>query len=190
MDGIALGCMAAMFAAKVKLSDKANLAFRISGVLLCLLITVFRGIAIKSAFYKAGMDVTLLEIGTAFLVTALQQKSENRAENTQVSSKITRAVGLSGVGDVLHRSTAFLRWFGRNSYEVYLTHMFAVWPMVGLFFYFHQSIHLAPLWFLGTLVLAGGLGYLVARFYSEPLNHRLRTGLINLESRVSAAAAD
>src|ERR1041385_1321316 len=25
------------------------------------------------------------------------------------------------------------------SYEVYLTHMFAVWPMVGLFFYFHQS---------------------------------------------------
>ena len=65
---------------------------------------------------------------------------------------------MSGIGDVLYRSTAFLRWFGRNSYEVYLTHMFAIWPMVGLFFYFHQSIHLAPLWFLAILALAGGLG--------------------------------
>jgi peptidoglycan/LPS O-acetylase OafA/YrhL len=96
---------------------------------------------------------------------------------------------LSGIGDVLYRSTAFLRWFGRNSYEVYLTHMFAIWPMVGLFFYFRQSIHLSPLWFLAILALAGGLGSLVARFYSEPLNDRLRTKLISPAPRGSAASA-
>lgn len=94
------------------------------------------------------------------------------------------------MNEALYHSTAFLRWFGRNSYEVYLTHMFAVWPMVGLFFYLRQSIHLAPLWFLATLALSGGLGYLVARFYSDPLNHRLRTGLINATSTGKAAAAD
>ena len=188
MDGIALGGLAAMVAAKVKLSDKANLTLRITGLFLCLLIAVFRGIAARLAFYKAGLDVTLLEIGTALLVIALQQRSENQPEHKQVS-KPTHAASLSGIGDVLYRSTAFLRWFGRNSYEVYLTHMFAIWPMVGLFFYFRQSIHLSPLWFLAILALAGGLGSLVARFYSEPLNDRLRTKLISPAPRGSAASA-
>lgn len=187
MDGIAFGCLAAMVAAKIRLSDKAKLAFRISGIILCLLITVFRGIAVKFAFYKVGLDVTILEIGAALLVIALQQNSEKRAEN--ISDKPTGASGWNRISEHLHRSTAFLRWFGRNSYEVYLTHMFAVWPMVGLFFYFHQSIHLAPLWFLATLALAGGLGNLVARFYSEPLNHKLRTRLIKAIPK-SAVAAD
>ena len=186
MDGIAFGCLAAMFAAKNRLSDKANLALRISGIFLCLLITVFRGIAARLAFYKAGLDVTVLEIGSALLLIALQQK----AESQPISDKGETVFSLKGVSEALYRSTAFLRWFGRNSYEVYLTHMFAVWPMVGLFFYFHQSIHLAPLWFLATLALAGGLGHLVARFYSEPLNHRLRTKLINAASTGRAAAAD
>jgi peptidoglycan/LPS O-acetylase OafA/YrhL len=62
--------------------------------------------------------------------------------------------------------------------------------MVGLFFYFRQSIHMAPLWFLATLALAGGLGYLVAHFYSEPLNQRLRTRSIPLVPTGRAAAAD
>ncbi len=186
MDGIAFGCLAAMVAAKNRFSDKANLAFRISGVVLCLLITVFRGIAARFAFYKSGLDVTILEIGSALLLIALQQKAELQPNSNQECTEL----GMKGVSKALYRSTAFVRWFGGNSYEVYLTHMFAVWPMVGLFFYFHQSIHLAPLWFLATLALAGGLGYLIARFYSEPLNQRLRTGLINVVSASKAAAAD
>jgi len=185
MDGIAFGCLAAMLAAKNRFSDKANLAFKTSGVVLCLIITVFRGIAVRLAFYKAGLDVTVLEIGSALLLIALQQK----AEPQPISDK-GGTISLKGSTEALYRSTAFLRWFGRNSYEVYLTHMFAVWTMVGLFFYFHQSIHMAPLWFLATLALAGGLGYLVARFYSEPLNQRLRTGLINAVFTGKAAAAD
>ena len=185
MDGIAFGCLAAMVAAKIRFSNKPNLGFRISGVVLCILITVFRGIAARLAFYKAGLDVTILEIGSALLLIALQQKAESQPTSDEVGT-----IRLKGVTEALYRSTAFLRWFGRNSYEVYLTHMFAVWPMVGLFFYFHQSIHRAPLWFLATLALAGELGYLVARFYSEPLNQRLRTGLLNVVSSGKAAAAD
>ena len=48
MDGIAFGCLAAMVAARIKLSYKTNLAFRITGIFLCLLITVFRGIAART----------------------------------------------------------------------------------------------------------------------------------------------
>jgi peptidoglycan/LPS O-acetylase OafA/YrhL len=189
MDGIAFGCLAAMVAARIRLNKKTNLAFTITGAFLCLLITVFRGIAVKFAFYKAGLDVTILEIGSALLLVALQQNSEGHTGSKPISIKSARELSLRRIGEALYRSTAFLRWFGRNSYEVYLTHMFAIWPMVGLFFYFHQSIHLAPLWFLGMLALAGGLGYLVARFYSEPLNHQLRTKLINQAPRGSAVSA-
>ena len=131
------------------------MAFRISGTILCLVITVFRGIAVRLAFYKVGLDVSVLEIGSALLLIALQQNSENRIEN--ISDKPTAASSWNRISERLYRPTAFLRCFGRNSYEVYLTHLFAVWPMVGLFFYFHQSIQLAPLWFLGTLALAGAL---------------------------------
>jgi peptidoglycan/LPS O-acetylase OafA/YrhL len=135
-----------------------------------------------------GLDVTILEIGSALLLVALQQNSEKHAEN--ISDKPIGPYGWNRISGYLHRSTAFLRWFGRNSYEVYLTHMFAVWPMVGLFFYFRQSIHLAPLWFLATLALAGTLGYVVARFYSEPLNRQLRTRLINAMPKHRAASVD
>jgi peptidoglycan/LPS O-acetylase OafA/YrhL len=188
MDGIAFGCLAAIVAARIRLNKKTNLAFTIAGAFLCLLITVFRGIAVKFAFYKAGLDVTILEIGSALLLVALQQNSEGHTESKPISNKSAPELSLRRIGDALYRSTAFLRWFGRNSYEVYLTHMFAIWPMVGLFFYFHQSIHLAPFWFLGMLALTGGLGYLVARFYSEPLNHQLRTKL-NPATRGSAVSA-
>jgi len=190
MDGIALGCLAAMFAAKITLSRKANLTFRISGTLLCLIITVFRGIAIKFAFYKIGMDVTLLEIGTALLIIALHQRSESQLGGKLVATEQGRTSALGRISKALFRSTALLRWFGRNSYEVYLTHMFAIWPLVGLFFYFHQSIHRAPFWFVAALALAGGLGFLIARFYSEPLNTWLRTKLINPVPRGNAASAD
>jgi peptidoglycan/LPS O-acetylase OafA/YrhL len=174
MDGIALGCLAAMVAAKITLGNKANLVFRISGTVLVLLITIFRGIASRLAFYKAGLDVTLIGIGTALLVVALQQNSESEAARQEPSGIRARPFSLSRVFRALYRATALLRWFGRNSYEVYLTHMFAVWAMVALFLHFHQSIHLAPLWFIGTVALAGVVGYAVAHFYSEPLNRRVR----------------
>jgi peptidoglycan/LPS O-acetylase OafA/YrhL len=49
-----------------------------------------------------------------------------------------------------------------------------VWPGVILFLRLHQNINTAPLWFFAATALAGLLGYVVARFYSEPMNHRLR----------------
>lgn len=84
---------------------------------------------------------------------------------------------LRSIGSALFRVTGFLRWFGRNSYEVYLTHMLVVWPMVGLFFHFHQSLNTAVLWFLATTALTGVAGHVLARSYSDPLNRRLRLGL-------------
>ena len=196
MDGIAFGCLAALVETRITLSSKANLAFRIGGTFLCLLITVFRGTAARLGLYKAGLDVTVMEIGTMLLLIALQKTYEAREDLDGDHERLNPGLPQNGpirfrtFGNALFRSTAFLRWFGRNSYEVYLTHMFTVWPMVTLFFYFHQSRDLAPFWFFGTAALAGVIGYMVARFYSEPLNHRLRNKLSQIAQKGSPAAAD
>jgi peptidoglycan/LPS O-acetylase OafA/YrhL len=191
MDGIALGCLAALVSAKIKLGNKANLALRIFGVLLCLFITVFRGTAARLGLYKIGLDVTALEVGAALLVIALQQRFEARGVPNQPTGDSTRRVTIARtISEAFFRSTAFLRWFGRNSYEVYLTHMLVVWPMVGLFFYFHQSINRSALWFLATTALTGIVGYAVARFYSEPLNRALRARFAPAASKRATVAAD
>lgn len=195
MDGIALGCLAALLAAKVRLNHKSNLVLRFSGILLILLITVFRGTAARLALYKVGLDVTTLQVGAALLVIALQQSFEARAafgHSPLLSSSVrTRsAVMLRGLGSALFRSTEFLRWFGRNSYEVYLTHMLVVWPMVGLFFHFHQGLNTAVLWFLAITALTGVAGHVLARSYSDPLNRRLRTRSLHAAPRSAVAAGD
>jgi peptidoglycan/LPS O-acetylase OafA/YrhL len=195
MDGIALGCLAALLAAKIRLNHRTNMAFRITGTSLVLLITVFRGTAARFAFYKVGLDVTALQVGAALLLIALQQSFESRAalgHSLLLSSSVrTRSAAmLRGLGSALFRSTEFLRWFGRNSYEVYLTHMLVVWPMVGLFFHFHQGLNTAVLWFFAITALTGVAGHVLARFYSDPLNRRLRARSLHAASTRTAAAGD
>lgn len=210
MDGIALGCLAAMATAKLRLSGKANLAARMAGSALCLLIVVFRPSASAIGFYKLGLDVTVLELGTALLLIGLQLRFERRlvragasaADATRAATDAASlwreqfATAAQRGSALLFRSTAFLRWFGRNSYEVYLTHMFVIWPMFWLFQYFGVNINAAVWFFLITTALAGLLGWLVARFYSEPMNHRLRSGMAFVDglprgrAHADAAAAD
>jgi peptidoglycan/LPS O-acetylase OafA/YrhL len=175
MDGIAFGCLAAMVTASAKLGGKANLALGISGGMLCIFIDVLRGPASRLGLYKIGLDVTTLEIGTALLLIALQQNFEQQGlHKNSAPSELRGNAFLAGISKSFWAPTAFLRWYGRNSYEVYLTHMLVVWPAVILFLRLHQNINTAPLWFFAATALAGLLGYVVARFYSEPMNHRLR----------------
>lgn len=67
-----------------------------------------------------------------------------------------------------------IRWFGRHSYEVYLSHEFAVIAVFTVF----ASIHRGPIiaWMLAVLGLSAVLGFLLARFFSEPMNRALRGG--------------
>ena len=146
MDGIAFGCLAAMVSARIRLSRKMILLLGYGGALLCIFIAVLRGPAASLGLYKIGLDVTTLEIGTVLLMIALQQNFERQSREAATLS----ASATSKAAQALFHSTPFLRWFGRNSYEVYLTHMLAVWPMVILFSHFKQNINTAPLWFLAT----------------------------------------
>ena len=151
MDGIALGCLAAVVAARVRIPPRWLTPLQIAGAALMLLITMARPWVRALHLYATGLDVTILAIGAGFVMIAIAQRNNSGA-----------------------RATAPLRWFGRNSYEVYLTHMFVVIEGIRVFDGAHLPPALAPLWYLLLLVLAGFLGAAVARLYSEPLNRRLR----------------
>ena len=69
-------------------------------------------------------------------------------------------------------ATAPIRWFGRHSYEVYLTHEFVV--VWGTMLYMKLRRGPLPLWFLVILLVTAPLGGIVAKFFSEPMNRRLR----------------
>ncbi len=78
---------------------------------------------------------------------------------------------------------AWLRSFGRLSYEVYLSHMFVVWLVVDRFDAAGADLHLGFLWFAPALAGSWALGWFVARSVSEPA----RRGL--LRARASPANA-
>jgi peptidoglycan/LPS O-acetylase OafA/YrhL len=76
-----------------------------------------------------------------------------------------------------------LRWFGRNSYEVYLTHSFITVTLTQLFVATGNPYAWTPLWFAAVVSLSGVLGACVARYYSEPLNRKLRAGWVRVGTR-------
>ena len=157
LDGIALGCLTALFTDWCLRNGRLvhtpwPLLAQATGALLMLMIAVWpwptaiAGWHFKRALAQGGTDVTALIIGTALFIC----------------------------GTVLRgaRGSAYLepiRWFGRHSYEVYLTHEFAV---IAVLTTFQHGPVIA--WLAAVLALSALLGWLFARFFSEPLNRALR----------------
>jgi peptidoglycan/LPS O-acetylase OafA/YrhL len=67
-----------------------------------------------------------------------------------------------------------LRMLGRRSYEVYLTHMFVVFVCYYTFVRIGKPLQAVALLFLVTILISALLGEMVARLYSEAMNHWLR----------------
>ncbi len=177
MDGIAIGCLAAIAATKLRVGKRATLWLGTSGALCCLFIDVFRRTAFRTGLYKIGLDITTLELGAALLLIALQLRFDSQAGPESLDTKTSSRIGLA-MRAQLFSPAGWLRWFGRNSYEIYLTHMFVIWPLVFLFQSSGIAIYSAPGLFIITTALAGLLGSTVARFYSEPFNRWLRYKLV------------
>jgi peptidoglycan/LPS O-acetylase OafA/YrhL len=152
MDAIALGCLAAMAARRFPMGRKMSLGVRLTGLALMLLVTCCRRHVWQLGLYKHGLDVTALALGTALLLMAIAQGGKPGS-----------------------RWSAPVRWFGRNSYEVYLTHSFVALTLTQLFVASGKQYAWAPLWFAAGIGLSGALGACVARYYSEPLNRKLRS---------------
>lgn len=74
--------------------------------------------------------------------------------------------------------TAWLRSFGRMSYEIYLTHMFVVLSVVELYKRFGGGPRWGLLWYVPAIAAAWALGWLVTRFFSVPAERAVRARLL------------
>lgn len=68
-------------------------------------------------------------------------------------------------------------WLGQRSYELYLFHIAVLALMRNVVDRGHLAPALKPLWFLVFLGASTAIAAGIARFYSEPLNRRLRIAL-------------
>lgn len=158
MGELSLGCLTALLVHRFPGVGRYSRALLAAGVVLVVFVLVFRRTVFEWGLSGLGLNVTLLATGAAALLVGFHA---NPAWDEHANSKL---VGL-------------FRWFGRNSYEVYLSHLFLVLPVTALYARWGRPISaIIPLYAL-TLAASGALGWALARFYSEPLNARLRAAL-------------
>jgi peptidoglycan/LPS O-acetylase OafA/YrhL len=151
MDAIALGCLTALFLSRRPLSRSLIFAFAGLGALLLIFCLCFTTQMQQLGLQKAGLGMSLLAVGTCLLIAAA-------AESKWQAPRL--------LGPLLA--------YGRRSYEIYLTHMFVVFAFFDLFVIVGKPIRMVPFLFIATILVAGVLGEVVARFYSEPANRWLR----------------
>jgi peptidoglycan/LPS O-acetylase OafA/YrhL len=151
MDAIALGCLTALFVAHSRLSRR--MLWTLSGtgaaiLVFCLCFSIQLG---KWGLERTGLSMSLLAAGACLVIAATSQAGWNPP-----------------------RLFLPLQLLGQRSYEVYLTHMFVVIGVFQVFLATSKPVGLVPVVFGMVILLSAILGELVGRFYSEPLNRRLR----------------
>ena len=164
MDGIALGCLTAILASVWRANRRQLMALRISGALLIMLVMLARPLVEWLHLYQVGLDFTALALGTCLLMLAIAQEN-----------------------NVGRWPTGSLRWLGRHSYEVYLTHCFVMMWGIQIYLMMGLSRRWGPTWYVIMFLCSVFLGWVVARWYSEPINRRLRKGLRFTVPRVEVA---
>jgi peptidoglycan/LPS O-acetylase OafA/YrhL len=165
MDAIALGCLTALFLNGRSLARSVLITLTATGSALLILCLCFSIQAYRLGLDSAGLGMTWLALGTCMLLAAA---SQTRWQAPRLLNPILS--------------------YGRRSYEIYLTHMFVVFVGFNLFMQHGHSPHLVPLIFVAVIALAGLLGDIIGRFYSEPANRWLRTRFGNPPKALGAVA--
>jgi peptidoglycan/LPS O-acetylase OafA/YrhL len=156
MDAIALGCLTAIVLSRAQPS-RAQLSRAVlwmlgaAGTALLVFILGFSLLAEAWGLARSGFDMTILGIGSCMVTAAVAQ---SRWTSPRVLFPLIK--------------------LGQRSYEVYLTHMFVVFALFGLFEAGGNRLRAVPILFIAIILISSLLGELVARFYSEPMNRLLR----------------
>jgi peptidoglycan/LPS O-acetylase OafA/YrhL len=157
MDGIALGCLCALVTDRLLRRGDAQrrgwrgrlVAVELIGVVLMLLTTMWPPWHWMRYVWRSGTDSTILALGACLVMTG----------------SVVR-------GRVGGWFSAPIRWLGRRSYEVYMTHEFVV--VWGTMLYVKLRRGPLTIWFVAIVLLSALLGAVVARYFSEPMNRALR----------------
>ena len=152
-DAIAMGCAVAVLARTVKIGSIARSAMQMMAMVWMLLV-----------FLRAGIDSvpvwgpTMMAAGAAVFLLA---EGAGRNERVSLIDRVMWPVG----------------WFGRLSYELYLFHIVLL-ALLQTWVDRHAVSETAKLgWFAVFVAASAAVAWGMARWYSEPMNRRLRRKL-------------
>jgi peptidoglycan/LPS O-acetylase OafA/YrhL len=158
MEGIALGCLTALLVSRMHFTRVGIRILGASGAVIVAFSLIFSWQAYRDWLGRTGLNMTVLAVGTCMFIAATAQTQWQGPRWLRPLMKI-----------------------GQYSYEVYLTHMFVVFGFFDLFLAMGSRMRLVPALFVVTILVAAGLGAVVAYCYSEPINRFLRSRFGNDE---------
>ena len=177
MDGIALGCLTALLTQRLTASQKGLWAANYER-------------ALRLVQGAGATILVLIACGPAWLWKLIPTEADFWGTLLAVAACLIMMASVllqsAGVSSKPGRFSAPIRWYGRHSYEVYLTHEFIVVWGVQIFLRVHPnptpdrlalnqvSMGEMALWIGAILLLTAPLGWCTAKFFSEPMNRRLR----------------
>jgi peptidoglycan/LPS O-acetylase OafA/YrhL len=170
MDAIAMGCLTALVVPRVAIGAAMRGWLLFTGIAGVGYVLSLSDVALQGM----GLDMSLLGLCVCLLVTATASRKDVAGAP---GDEPARAAGASAV----RRSSwawalgAPLRWLGRRSYEVYLTHMFVV--MSGFAVFKSRGVPggaAVTLLFVLVILVSALLGGAVEYYYSEPVNRLVR----------------
>lgn len=176
MDAIAMGCLTALVVPRIAIGAVTRGCLVFIGVVGMGYVLSLSDVAMQ----RVGLDMSLLGLGVCLLVTAAAGRKDVAGT---AGNETGRAAGTEADTSAARRSSWVwalgtpLRWLGRRSYEVYLTHMFVVMSFFAAF----KAMAVpgaggAAVNLLFTLVIlvSALLGGAVEHYYSEPMNRLVR----------------
>lgn len=151
-DGIAMGCLTALIAQHVKIN--AQTLKVIMPIVSVLMIALYFYAPIKEV---STWGISLFALCTAILIFCFSQNTPSEASS--ITSKV-------------------MVWIGQRSYEMYLFHLI----ILGLFKVIYlpketlpaEKLMLLPIYFILVFVLS----WAIEKYYSTPLNHKIRQRFI------------
>ena len=151
MDAIALGCLTAILLAGKQFTRSSVYLCAALGATITTFCLAFSLQAYRWGLGKTGLYFTLLAVGVCLLLTAASQSGWRSP-----------------------RAFFPLLILGQRSYEIYLTHIFAVVAFFAAFTHLGQPLKGVPILFLAVIFTAGLLGWVVSVLYAEPMNRLIR----------------
>ncbi|OTG97468.1 acyltransferase [Acinetobacter sp. ANC 4654] len=156
-DGIAIGCLTALMAQKFQLNRKMNPSVILFMCLLMIGLYVYAPIKEVSTW-----GISVFAVLAALLIFCFAQNPQAAAQ-----SKMSKA----------------MVWIGQRSYEMYLFHLIVL-GLIKVIYFPKQTLPtekliLLPIFFITTFILS----WAIEKYYSVPLNLKIRTTLIKSERR-------
>ena len=173
MASIALGCLTAYIVERLsrgKIRSAWLRVVEIAGWTGILLIAVSPRGTIMRVLGRSGTDDALLALSVCLVMAGATLRRKRGS-----------------------RWSGPLRWFGRHSYELYLSHEFIVIAGVALYsrFYSHAASRAAVAAFVLVMLLATApLAWALARWFTEPANRWLRGAEMAKANSAHSASVD